>query len=231
MHRPRIMPRQVTLHKLLLPLISIIPTTSSSTMSIAVSAPGKVLLAGGYLVLDKNYSGLVFGLSARIHCISTPDPSASKPGTITVKSPQFSNAIWIYEPERRGVVKQVFQEGYFFPSPLSLPTTPKLTPPALLKTPSSKPPSATSSPTSPPSQTPTHPPALQSPSLPIMTTTPNPSPPPHASTTSPYRSPPRTKPVSAHPQPSSHLSPAVSLQPSPHLPLQHPICAPSRNNN
>ncbi|PWW75786.1 Phosphomevalonate kinase [Tuber magnatum] len=63
-------------------------------MSVAVSAPGKVLLAGGYLVLDKNYSGLVFGLSARIHTISTI--SASETGAIVVRSPQFSNATWTY---------------------------------------------------------------------------------------------------------------------------------------
>lgn len=80
-------------------------------MSVAISAPGKVLIAGGYLVLDKDYSGLVFGLSARIHCISTPDPSASKPGTITVRSPQFLNAVWTYEADKKAVVKQVLEEG------------------------------------------------------------------------------------------------------------------------
>ena len=35
----------------------------------ALSAPGKVLLTGGYLVLDRNYSGTVFALDARIHVI------------------------------------------------------------------------------------------------------------------------------------------------------------------
>ncbi|KAH8696141.1 phosphomevalonate kinase [Talaromyces proteolyticus] len=35
----------------------------------AVSAPGKVLLTGGYLVLDRKYSGTVFALDARIHAI------------------------------------------------------------------------------------------------------------------------------------------------------------------
>lgn len=35
----------------------------------AVSAPGKVLLTGGYLVLDRQYSGTVFALDARIHAI------------------------------------------------------------------------------------------------------------------------------------------------------------------
>ena len=39
------------------------PTTT------AVSAPGKVLLAGGYLVLDRRYTGTVFALDARIHVI------------------------------------------------------------------------------------------------------------------------------------------------------------------
>ncbi|CAZ84022.1 unnamed protein product [Tuber melanosporum] len=63
-------------------------------MSVAVSAPGKVLLVGGYLVLDKSYSGLVFGLSARIHTISTI--STSETGAIVVRSPQFSNATWTY---------------------------------------------------------------------------------------------------------------------------------------
>ncbi|KAK3398447.1 ribosomal protein S5 domain 2-type protein [Sordaria brevicollis] len=67
-------------------------------MALAVSAPGKVLLAGGYLVLDRNYTGLVFGLSARINVISQ-DIQAS-PGVhineIIVRSPQFIKAEWRY---------------------------------------------------------------------------------------------------------------------------------------
>ena len=35
----------------------------------AVSAPGKVLLTGGYLVLDRQYTGSVYALDARIHVI------------------------------------------------------------------------------------------------------------------------------------------------------------------
>lgn len=35
----------------------------------AVSAPGKVLLTGGYLVLDRHYTGSVYALDARIHVI------------------------------------------------------------------------------------------------------------------------------------------------------------------
>ena len=66
---------------------------------IAVSAPGKVLLAGGYLVLDRHYSGLVFALDARIHVHATPlrttTPGVELP-EIIVRSPQFRGAEWRY---------------------------------------------------------------------------------------------------------------------------------------
>ena len=70
-------------------------TTLSSK---AVSAPGKVFLAGGYLVLDRKYTALVFGLDARIHvCI---EPIRTKSGVtlseIIVQSPQFREARWEY---------------------------------------------------------------------------------------------------------------------------------------
>lgn len=71
-----------------------------------VSAPGKVLLAGGYLVLDRAYTGLVFGLSARIHVVvrdsphndneSNPSSSSSSSPKILVQSPQFRDALWAY---------------------------------------------------------------------------------------------------------------------------------------
>lgn len=65
---------------------------------VAVSAPGKVLLAGGYLVLDRNYTGLVFGLSARINVIAGAIHTG--PGVqlneIVVDSPQFVDAQWRY---------------------------------------------------------------------------------------------------------------------------------------
>ena len=64
----------------------------------AVSAPGKVFLAGGYLVLDRAYTALVFGLDARIHAIIQPLPTS--PGVtlseIIVRSPQFRDAAWTY---------------------------------------------------------------------------------------------------------------------------------------
>jgi phosphomevalonate kinase len=94
----------------------------------AVSAPGKVLLTGGYLVLDRNYTGTIFALGARIHVIveqlrrgsrqlSAPPLEVAKDGaeqqtcndtfveatreeTILVRSPQFQDAIWEYGLEK-----------------------------------------------------------------------------------------------------------------------------------
>ena len=63
----------------------------------AVSAPGKVLFAGGYLVLDRQYTGLVFGLDARIHVLVRRDPAGgSSESQIVVASPQFG-AVWVYK--------------------------------------------------------------------------------------------------------------------------------------
>lgn len=63
-----------------------------------VSAPGKVLLAGGYLVLDRDYTGLVFGLDARIH-VHVQDLKTTSGITLSeiiVHSPQFRDAEWRY---------------------------------------------------------------------------------------------------------------------------------------
>ncbi|KAH7035511.1 ribosomal protein S5 domain 2-type protein [Microdochium trichocladiopsis] len=84
---------------------------------VAVSAPGKVLLAGGYLVLDREYTGLVFGLSARINVVARSIPTS--PGVqlneIVVDSPQFLEAQWRYgyhlAPERGGIKVTQFQVG------------------------------------------------------------------------------------------------------------------------
>ncbi|MBE3043362.1 hypothetical protein IMZ48_12490 [Candidatus Bathyarchaeota archaeon] len=73
-------------------------TDPTETPTVAVSAPGKVLLAGGYLVLDRLHKGLVLGLSARINVIASPIHTS--PGVqlteIVVTSPQFLNAEWRY---------------------------------------------------------------------------------------------------------------------------------------
>jgi phosphomevalonate kinase len=67
-------------------------------MSTAVSAPGKVFLAGGYLVLDRTYTALVFALSARIHVlVEDIDTSTGVDlAEIVVQSPQFRDATWNY---------------------------------------------------------------------------------------------------------------------------------------
>lgn len=91
------------------------PTPPAAT---AVSAPGKVLLAGGYLVLDRAYTGLVFGLSARIHVI-VQDIETSSSGVelseIVVQSPQFRDATWNYGyrlAEDQGGVEVTQLQGY-----------------------------------------------------------------------------------------------------------------------
>lgn len=70
----------------------------------AVSCPAKVLVAGGYLVLDRDYTGLVFGLDARIHTVV--EPIKTKSGVtisgIVVTSPQFREAIWEYGYRSQG---------------------------------------------------------------------------------------------------------------------------------
>lgn len=68
-----------------------------------VSAPGKVLLTGGYLVLDPAYSGLVIATSSRFYSIvrtrssSTADHDSNP--TIVVEAPQFDDAVWEYAVE------------------------------------------------------------------------------------------------------------------------------------
>ncbi|CAE6517986.1 unnamed protein product [Rhizoctonia solani] len=63
-------------------------------MATVVSAPGKVLVAGGYLVLDHRYPGLVVSTSSRFYTVVRP---VNGEGRITVKSPQFENAVWAYD--------------------------------------------------------------------------------------------------------------------------------------
>ena len=77
--------------------------SSSPTL---VSSPGKVLLAGGYLVLDPAYSGLVVSTSSRfytlIDAISAPPSASEGPIQIRVRSPQFLDATWLYFVEFDG---------------------------------------------------------------------------------------------------------------------------------
>lgn len=69
---------------------------------LAVSAPGKVLFTGGFLVLDRKHTGLVLGLDARIHvhveAWKKSEISTNQEGStmVLVQSPQFRNAKWLY---------------------------------------------------------------------------------------------------------------------------------------
>ncbi|KAI5965764.1 ERG8 [Candida pseudojiufengensis] len=63
-------------------------------MSQAFSAPGKALLAGGYLVLDPIYDAYVIALSSRMHAVLESQPTQNY-SSIVVKSPQFDGE-WEY---------------------------------------------------------------------------------------------------------------------------------------
>lgn len=65
----------------------------SSTTTI-VSAPGKVLAAGGYLVLDQQYPGVVISTSSRFYTVI--QASSGSANQIVVRSPQFHQAEWRY---------------------------------------------------------------------------------------------------------------------------------------
>ncbi|KAJ3331239.1 phosphomevalonate kinase [Blyttiomyces sp. JEL0837] len=64
-----------------------------------VSAPGKVLIAGGYLVLDQKYSGFVVGTSSRFYTsvVKRGDGFAPNDVNIKVRSPQFLDGEWNYD--------------------------------------------------------------------------------------------------------------------------------------
>lgn len=57
-----------------------------------VSAPGKVLLAGGYLVLDRAYTGLVVATSSRFFT-SVSDVPAAAPSAVASAFPSASNSV------------------------------------------------------------------------------------------------------------------------------------------
>ena len=89
-----------------------------------VSAPGKVLLAGGYLVLDREYTGLVVATSSRFYCAIRPFPSSTKstssPNTsavssarISVRAGQFPAevSIWTYTASASESGLEVVAEG------------------------------------------------------------------------------------------------------------------------
>ncbi|KAG6844566.1 hypothetical protein H0H87_005908 [Tephrocybe sp. NHM501043] len=69
--------------------------------STVVSAPGKVLVSGGYLVLDPKYSGTVVSTSSRFYTVIREEVAGGA-NSIRVRSPQFSNATWGYSVSTSG---------------------------------------------------------------------------------------------------------------------------------
>ncbi|KAG8721635.1 phosphomevalonate kinase [Ceratobasidium sp. 394] len=73
-----------------------------------VSAPGKVLIAGGYLVLDRKYSGLVVSTSSRFYTlIKSKQQKSDSIKRITVHSPQFEAAQWAYDVAVNGTTLEI----------------------------------------------------------------------------------------------------------------------------
>lgn len=64
----------------------------------AFSAPGKALIAGGYLVLDPQYTAYVTALSSRMYAVIETKPTTTS-SSITVVSPQFPEGEWAYDIE------------------------------------------------------------------------------------------------------------------------------------
>lgn len=72
-------------------------------MKRAYSAPGKALVAGGYLVLDPQYCAYSVALSARIHAVVEFDANPDQTHTTTTircTSPQFAQGVWTYVASR-----------------------------------------------------------------------------------------------------------------------------------
>ncbi|GAA5927018.1 phosphomevalonate kinase [Sporobolomyces koalae] len=93
-----------------------------NTQSIVVSCPGKVLVAGGYLVLDRAHQGFVISTPSRFYTVvqeqeqsgTVPSPATDSNKTeervkLSVRSPQFDDGVWEYEATKRDVEWTVAQ--------------------------------------------------------------------------------------------------------------------------
>ncbi|GAA5962554.1 hypothetical protein JCM21900_003675 [Sporobolomyces salmonicolor] len=88
-----------------------------------VSCPGKVLLAGGYLVLDRQHQGFVVSTPSRFFTVVDDITQEGNAGDhqaadgrirLTVRSPQFEDGLWEYEAvqeEGEWTVKEHKKEG------------------------------------------------------------------------------------------------------------------------
>ncbi|KAJ2825448.1 phosphomevalonate kinase [Coemansia erecta] len=81
------------------------PSAAIASTTTLASAPGKVLVVGGYLVLDRNHTGLVVGTNACLYSTvqskeldlsNTSHAFGDADIPITVVSPQFESAWWNY---------------------------------------------------------------------------------------------------------------------------------------
>lgn len=77
------------------------PEATAHPTETIVSAPGKVLVAGGYLVLDRKYTGLVVATSSRFFCAVKDAHNSAAPWSarITVRAGQFpkEDSTWAYD--------------------------------------------------------------------------------------------------------------------------------------
>jgi phosphomevalonate kinase len=86
-------------------------TATPHPVETLVSAPGKVLVAGGYLVLDRAYTGLVVATSSRFYCAVRDEDAATATAPwsarITVRAGQFPEdaSTWAYD------VSAMMQDG------------------------------------------------------------------------------------------------------------------------
>lgn len=73
-----------------------------------VSAPGKVLVSGGYLVLDENEPGVVLATSARFYARLTLNPK--RDCFLKVTSPQFHTS-YKYQLNRKDLTLELDQDS------------------------------------------------------------------------------------------------------------------------
>ncbi|KAJ3363499.1 phosphomevalonate kinase [Allomyces javanicus] len=89
---------------------------------VAVSAPGKALIAGGYLVLDRAYSGVVVATTSRFYTVIQPRPVAHDDGQVhfTITSPQFSDPArnYIFDAALEAAVQKPTTTNPFIDGPL-----------------------------------------------------------------------------------------------------------------
>jgi phosphomevalonate kinase len=85
-----------------------------------VSAPGKVLIAGGYLVLEPAYPGLVISTTARFYTVVRSAASSSTDSDVfevCIQSPQFTEAKWTFVVTLKGGKGMVEQTQESWDSP------------------------------------------------------------------------------------------------------------------